>query len=570
MTNNTYDWEITNCIEPVQVEGGDVLISLSPNTSDQLVLESSLLKQIPWFNAHLSSRWSDTVTATGKHPRTGEQITVWRYGLRRHEEDNYYTLANSTVNVPRPEELLESGRLSQKATNQQDEYYSRYCSCDPSNGLNDPIATHFHLLKYATGFAPRPANPLFLLDISYSPNECCLPGLYHDATRDHKLLFALLYDLRIQFGRVNTGDASTALANVIAYAEFYTCFPELSSRVATALCGLRDIWGIVCLFPHFYLTLSVKLRITSMYNEALRHIVSSWDLKEVANAIGEAFGDPTKYKLLILEKRVQLDQNLSQLTTWLNCRGSTYTFHFASKPDATIPGVWRIPSALIYADPSLCDYSDDYIQYIARRIYTEWLSCQLGSNPLVGPAIRRPNDSDPLCVLRRVCLDLIKAEKAKDTRIFGHKLCREQRDLGPDISDVLFEPEPRLYKMPRFFEKPMNDAADSKPTPAEKLELELLAILEDRKHHNFGWLFDDLEIHEWETPWYNEGPWNEVSWPDETDWKAASREWLRVVGIDLLLTKEDEMDDELSQLVHAPSTANGENIYNVLGGDCTI
>ncbi|KAF2816872.1 uncharacterized protein BDZ99DRAFT_564696 [Mytilinidion resinicola] len=78
--------------EPVQVEGGDVVICLSQYASDMLILSSSVLRQIPWFDARLSSRWNPDDVEDYANLNTGEQMEIWLYDLNYCAEGNCWLL----------------------------------------------------------------------------------------------------------------------------------------------------------------------------------------------------------------------------------------------------------------------------------------------------------------------------------------------------------------------------------------------------------------------------------------------------------------------------------------------
>lgn len=132
------------------------------------------------------------------------------------------------------------------------------------------------------------------------------------AIRDHKILFALLYDLVVDWSKATIGEAVNSLANVTMYATYYDLLPFLAPRIANALKSLPDIWKDVARNSGFHIILSREIRDASLYLDAIRHYVglhSVWDIFGIA-------GDET-FQLLTHCVRAGIDKLVHDINSEL-------------------------------------------------------------------------------------------------------------------------------------------------------------------------------------------------------------------------------------------------------------
>jgi len=77
------DLALSNSIDPpcVRTDRGDVLVALSPNTTDQLLLKRADLEQPDWFKNTLNPLLKASGTREIVDPDSGEVASVFVYGL---------------------------------------------------------------------------------------------------------------------------------------------------------------------------------------------------------------------------------------------------------------------------------------------------------------------------------------------------------------------------------------------------------------------------------------------------------------------------------------------------------
>ena len=95
--------------EPLQIEGGNVVVSLSDKPCDQLLVRSDTLKRYPRFDVRLreGSRWSLDAPVIF-YSAKGKDVRLYKYRLelRREGEGSVYILEDVVRQVHSGDELL--------------------------------------------------------------------------------------------------------------------------------------------------------------------------------------------------------------------------------------------------------------------------------------------------------------------------------------------------------------------------------------------------------------------------------------------------------------------------------
>lgn len=202
----------------------------------------------------------------------------------------------------------------------------------------------------------------------------CKSDLCHDAVRNHKILFRLLYGLPAfsqPMPKVDEwliGKVAMCVTDVVVYAELYGLLEHVAAGVVGALLGLPDIWDDVAREPAFYLSLAVKLRAEALFADAFRHLVGgSYGL----SAHHSDLRCDAELELLIYKKREGLAGYARSL------RAGLHRIAVSSRPDYNWKGkIYRwVPD--VFLDSKRHKYTEDMHRYLARSIYGEWLHVKL-------------------------------------------------------------------------------------------------------------------------------------------------------------------------------------------------
>ncbi|KAF2433638.1 hypothetical protein EJ08DRAFT_731596 [Tothia fuscella] len=254
------------------LDGGDVVIELTGNCCQDLIVSPEGLKGSNWFNRIFEGRWTqeaERCITFMKDPSNGMEIKVFKWGLRCVKDDNGMVF------------MLGTGRADsiQSAAEVEDIYLP------------------FHLSSYARIPSRRELN------VGMDGTKAL-----EYAVLAHQVLFCLLFGQDLQYA--DESDLRMHIvADTVILAEYYGLFtPKLAARLEKDLVEWVSVGADLTKHPEFYIGLSQCLRSHSFWAEALAHLTATccfhhpgWDSLDEGIEI-----DKQALKLRILENREEL------------------------------------------------------------------------------------------------------------------------------------------------------------------------------------------------------------------------------------------------------------------------
>lgn len=294
-------------LPPVRTLRGDVFIRLSTCREDEVVINSSLLKDSLYFARVFGNELSNVdkhagdATVTLQHPSAKDKMTIHQYSLKfvcDEDEDSKLVALEATIEeafyeerlqaqrrkellVSRRAFLLEAGNHGESRC-QRGHRYSRsrafHVNATSDYGVElsfhdsaDCEAKHcgrdfapVHISSWSTGLARNSRAYLS----STEPQNLAL----QHAIIAHKVFFALLAGHVLPVHDIEASCLIRCLADVLTLAEVYDLLPQMAPKISNTLRQLSELWRSVSDHPTFFLALSVKLKDAELFADALRHI----------------------------------------------------------------------------------------------------------------------------------------------------------------------------------------------------------------------------------------------------------------------------------------------------------
>lgn len=420
-----------------RVEKGDVIIALSEEDYDKLLLPSSLVCSTSRFAATLHPRWTNAspdASTTMTDRRDASQIVLCHISMQycdgEKEADRCWTL---DLGPYKPLEISE---------------------CEKT-------MLTFYRSSLADGIVPRRDSYWPTLWVDSSGREA--------AVREYKTLFQLLLGQPIlndehleTSGRSSdqasddwrlikqTTAASEHLANVICRAQYHAMLPEIASQAIAAFESLYRFWEDVMTNPQFYIGLAIKLRWVNLFEETFKLSVGSMCLAHKTNDGTKRFELPDSIEFPSSDLMQLLQQKRNDLSAIANrCKMELERLCLSPHP---IYNPWKVGKIWYHIhtivlrprvgrklgwnvemrerdrgpERTPAKTREDRIKFLAKSIFQQWLidEAQASLSGRQGDAPERLEDcywSVQHLRMWSVCKKLLAAAEADDISMFGYK-----------------------------------------------------------------------------------------------------------------------------------------------------
>lgn len=341
--------------ESLKVNGGNVVVFLSDEPQDTLVLDSKVLAaSSPRFKARFGRFAAMRVSKTVELPDWGP-LNIYTY--RMIYADGSFIISDE-VGI-----LFPCYRSAEADQLQQDK------------PLEFPPGDHFYLppLHGSDLCEGIPHPTRYSLGARPHFNRSEPLTVYRNTIKAYKILFSLVHGRRVDLEELEYDAALLHLTDVVALAEYHGFLPVIAVQVRELLVNLPGFWKDVSKSPRFYLIIASKLRSYDIFSDALRHFIgrkgslkplhddesvmsSAKNCKAMFKSL-ECYSSRAETVVAKLRKMLlhvyQAHTNLPKrsqgplsYTTWLNTTNSKKTF-------------------------------EDKCEYLAKSAFREWLDFQL-------------------------------------------------------------------------------------------------------------------------------------------------------------------------------------------------
>lgn len=393
LANNNERCQITLLMPPetLRFEGGDVVLRLSNNRSDTLVVHSGVLSAASdSFHARMNGGWGTTADAEAVDPSSGETVSVYKYKMLFDEGGFVLT-----------DEVCDNSGI---------DLYRKLISIQKDT-ISTPVPDRtkpFNLTPLAQGYPSRKGKHRHVeYDHEYDTQD-----IRRITIEDHKLLFGLNYRRDIHLTEETIPEAILRIINIMALAEYYESLPSIAEQIEDIVLDLPGIWKAIADFPVLYLAVGKKLRSTKIFADALRHFVGKG--MDLEAATEEDVLIKAEACLAILPPRQCLEKRTSELLEQI--RRSTLTVYqpreYLSKrkqPPAELT-TWLLAGFDNRSTEEKC-------KFLAASAFRDWFDQQLaGDNHWshIKYSLTSPKDGDVQAgSLRVACETILKA--AEDT-----------------------------------------------------------------------------------------------------------------------------------------------------------
>ncbi|GAB1731418.1 hypothetical protein NU195Hw_g1128t1 [Hortaea werneckii] len=216
---------------------GDVLIALSDRTTDVVQLHASTLARFSkFFEASLMyQEWAENKAFVSE---SGMSVKLLELAFDDH--DLLPTLVGRTNRTSAQEFRQQINKYNEQVENQEQE--------------PEESRTHSHSSKPERFLTPRRQTSATII-------------------LAHKILFAIIYDLEIDFDQESIPRMATIINTIVDLADAYAMLPEFGIKMHHLLFS-RDLgYDLIAECPYGMLRASCKLRSQVIYKEAMRHAV---------------------------------------------------------------------------------------------------------------------------------------------------------------------------------------------------------------------------------------------------------------------------------------------------------
>lgn len=348
----------------------------------------------------------------------------------------------------------------------------------------------------------------------------CISVAHRHAVRDHKILFAMLYQIEVNFDGFYWDELIACIANVAAYAEYYGLLPFVAKSLERGL-NLRQIPMLNCRLmdqPALWLALGYMLRSETIFAEALRHFVGG----DWVRSFAAKNPDWQDVILLAYKKQVELARTISK--TDHDLYRLTLVLHTE-----------RIKSEEAKA------------RYLARNALRDFLVENL----------RKPYYEVKEPSREAIYPRLLQVASRGDISIFG---------IGASsrLSNIFKLKVGQSKRPPQaVIEKEMRWALKEVKTVLERDLFTERCIPAQKEPQIHIYYLTHMSIDSDEMPWANEDAWNPIT-PD-FEVNAASQAWLDQVGLGHVECDMECVEAGGLALFHQPSTSStGDVAWDLL------
>jgi hypothetical protein len=369
-------------LDTLRIDKGDVVIALSDDPEDQLLVQSKVLRQSKYFDARMSARWATEETTEVIDPDTGETVTVYKYGLK--------CVYDQIPGRPTAFFILEPG---------EPDFY-------PGDEEQFAISA-FYLSEYADGFTEQePEYPYKLgyplrKETIYRRHDSHVSKVMDYRTLSiagHKLLFAWLFNKHVEFRnclpgrddwwyRCNPRDGIDefldarldTILEAVALTEYYGFLPALASCIGEEIMRITDIFAHIAHGRNRFLMAGAKLRHPEIYREAMKHIVAChcfqtelqhsnrcYELQSGQGSLPTIDGlDEKDLKLYVYIKRDMLKGMATSIVESLRDLSFQLNLEYSNRGRVKD----RFCTAFIHNTPT----TKARLAFLARGVFNEWL-----------------------------------------------------------------------------------------------------------------------------------------------------------------------------------------------------
>jgi hypothetical protein len=235
-----------------------------------------------------------------------------------------------------------------------------------------------------------------------------------EAAENHSIMFEIVHGCKLSSTRLSLplgADHTSFLSwsyhkvsSVCALAQFYGCMPIVAKEVCRVIETCPTLWEAIALDPNLWLKLSIKLRWSEVYFDALRHVLSRIGIESVHDPRVRAAAETLEVEPSLLiewSKNVLLTQSATilRLNHGLQRLQLGDSYEEYNKQKKTVRGVTFL-NLLRNAWPgrSSKQKSMEKAEFIARATYGQWLAEQNGGKHIYVSARRKYGMSGPLSV----------------------------------------------------------------------------------------------------------------------------------------------------------------------------
>ena len=344
-----------------------------------------------------------------------------------------------------------------------------------------------------------------------TPVPIYLSQAHRHAVRDHKILFAMLYQINVNFEGLDVDELVTCMANVAAYAEYYGLLPFVAKFLEYGL-HHRNAGKLLgtSLHPEYWVALGYMLRSEAIFADAMRHFVGGDLIDEFAKYNPE-WQDVillTYKKQLEIAKRISLtDHDLYHLTLVGEAHG----------PYTGISGLTRFTFLSEDKKAKKIKSEEAKARFLARKALAEWLADNL-SKPHAPSVPRHRIYPKLLTLATEGDISMFGAEAPwRLSSIFNLQVGQSKR---PPQLVIEIEMRRALREVKEVLERRLFP----KDCPPALLEPEA-----DNKYATRQYYLTHMSFTSEEMPWADLEAWKPIT-PD-FEVKAASKTWLEEVGL---------------------------------------
>ena len=344
-----------------------------------------------------------------------------------------------------------------------------------------------------------------------STSPLYLSKAHQHAVRDHKILFALLYQLEVDLRGLWSDELVTCLANVAAYAEYYGLLPFVAKYLEEGLQNPVAYMHRKTLDrPTYWLALGYMLRSESIFADALRHFAGGhW-----IHCFAENNPGWQDVILLTYKKQLELAQRISSTDRELY-RLTLVPDHQGSR---RLGGPPRFTFLSQKKGAKKTKSEEAKARYLARKALGEWLADNLCFHYCSTEKSRGTIYRKLLRLATRGDIRMFGTEApSRLSSIFNIKMGQSKR---PPEEIIEMEMRKALREVKEVLERYLFNK-DYPPAKQEPQEID--------DYDKWCYYLTHIRIESGEMPWVMEDPWMPIT--PNFEIKAASEGWLDQVGL---------------------------------------
>ena len=366
-----------------------------------------------------------------------------------------------------------------------------------------------------------------------SPSPLCISTAHRHAVRDHKILFAMLYQIEVNFDGLFGDELIACIANVAAYAEYYGLLPFVAKSLEGGLDPCQTAMHCKLLNrPILWLALGYMLRSETVFAEALRHFVGG----DWVGSFAASNPDWQDVILLAYKKQLELARRLSRTDRELYRLTLVPQYH---------PNLAYFPRYTYLSEEKNAKKiksEEAKARYLARNALGGFLATSF-KNPAFLP---RGGSNEAFYPW------LLQRASRGDISIFGIEApSRLSGIFKLKVGQSKRPPQEVIEKEMRRALKEVKIVLESHLFPEHCLPAQKEPE-NDNKHAETKYYFTHMSIDSDEMPWAKEDAWKPIT-PD-FEVNAASQAWLDQVGLGHVECDMECVEAGGLALFHQPST----------------